>query len=138
MNLFKKSNEDILGKNVKDSNNKSIYDNLFNLFESIIKKSAQKLSLEEILSIYETNIDNMIIESVKMNELIYIDGKFQILKDKDSLNIKVECYFQDRNKNWIKKDSLNKIDIYKLTDESIANIEDNKIITFAIETPKGI
>lgn len=138
MSLFKKSNTLTSVKNVKDSNDKNIYDNLFNLFESIIKKSVQKLSLEEILSIYETNIDKMIIESVKMNELIYIDGKFQILKDKDNINIKVECYFQDKNKKWIKKDSLNKIEIYRITDESIAKIESNKIITFGIEKPKEI
>lgn len=119
--------------NIEKNNN-----NLYEIFINLIDKITKKISIEEIFNIYEKNIDQIIIKATKSEKLKYISGSFEMLKNDTDIIIKVDLYFQNAEKKWIKKQSSNKIELFKITDESLEKLENNKVITMEIIEPNNI
>ena len=80
----------------------SLEELLYCIFESNIN-----LTLEEILSRYEETIDDFILESIESEDLKYIAGTLTLTKVREGIETNIECYFQDKNNKWIKKEAKN-------------------------------
>lgn len=120
-----KNNLDIKEKNI----------NLLDLVEERIKNSLDSLkrkkTIDEILDIYEKQIDGYILEVSKLEKLNYISGYLTVKPTNKVIAIKIECYFQDKRKAWVKKESVNLINRDNILDEGIENIESK----YEIESP---
>ncbi len=100
---------------------------LYCLFESY-----SNLSLEEILNKYEETIDNFILESIEYENLKYIAGTLTLTKVREGIKTNIECYFQDENNKWIKKEAEDIIKKKLLEKDCMKE----KQIKYEIDNPK--
>lgn len=98
---------------------------------SILERLKRKKTLEEILDIYEKNIDNYILEVSQKEKLNYISGYLTVNPTSEVVKIDIECYFQNKRKKWIKKEAHNVISRENIADQIIECIETK----YEIESP---
>ena len=107
------------------------FDTIENMIDTLISKAMRKRSIDELIQMYGETIDSIILDSIKSENLKYIGGNLTSTYMGEYLNINVECYFQDINGRWIKKEAENNIDICKIKKETF----DEKQMKFEIEHP---
>lgn len=112
----------------------------FNELEEVIKKILQKsilkLDLYDVIDIYSQNIDKIIINSIDNEKLRYIGGNLIVIFNNEVIEFKTECYFQDMNKNWVRKNNINNLETSRFTENSIKELIINKQLKFDIVEPK--
>lgn len=111
--------------------NLNSFDTIENMIDTLISKAMRKMSIDELIQMYGETIDSIILDSIKSENLKYIGGNLTSTYMGEYLNINVECYFQDINGRWIKKEAENNIDICKIKKETF----DEKQMKFEIEHP---
>lgn len=107
----------------------SIIDKMFN-------KLTLKVSLDEIVKKYSETVDEFILETEKENDLNFVGGKFKMKFLEEDIGVIIECYFQNREKQWIKKHSENKMNIDIVDGLSLQRLKKENEFEFNIEKPK--
>lgn len=119
---------------IKRPNNTKDVSSLDSIIESIVdllEGLKRKKTLEEVLDIYEKNIDSFIIKTCKSERLNYISGYLTVIPTSEIINIEIECYFQDARKRWIKKEANSVIERENIADTVIECVETK----YEIESP---
>ena len=78
-----------------------------NVLCSIEKKINRKLNFEEYIELISSMIDERIIKTQTDQEIRFISGKMHIKinNERKQLEFKVESYYQNAMKQWIKQES---------------------------------
>lgn len=126
--ILKNDKNDML--NNKD-NALILFEEIEKIIVDIINRTIMRISLDTLLEIYGETIDEFIIECVKRENLSYIAGTLTLTKLKEHLEVTVECYFQNSQKAWIKKETKNNIELSKIKQETIKDVQ----MKFDIESP---
>ena len=104
-------------------------------FLSVIIK--QDMEIDELAKLYSPKLDE-IIRKEMANKLSYVGGTFKIdyLNEK-SFELSFELFFQDGEKNWVKKESKSKPQpIEYLSKTAVDELNKEKNISFEIDPPK--
>ena len=99
-------------------------------FLSVIIK--QDMEIDELAKLYSSKLDDIIRKEMAKN-LAYVGGTFSIayLNEK-FFELSFELFFQDAEKDWVKKDSKSKPQpIDYLTEAALEELRKEKVITFA-------
>ena len=125
----------VKGNLIKEKNNleKSInsLDIMTNAIKNMLDSFKRKKTLEEILDIYEREIDDYILKVSKLEKLNYISGYLTVNPTSERVSIKIECYFQDKRESWLKKESISGLDRDDILDTMIECVETK----YEIESP---
>ena len=95
------------------------------------------MELDEIAKVYSEKLDGTIIdEQAKGNK--YVGGTFKILYANEKyFNLSFELYFQDKNDEWVKKDSKSKPQKTEyLSEKALNELRSKKEITYEIDEPE--
>ncbi len=120
-----------LQKKSEDEKIISSLDLIVEYIMNILEHLKRKKTLEEILDIYEKNIDDYILEVCKKEKLNYISGYLTVNPTSEVVEIDIECYFQNKRKKWIKKEANNVISRENIADQIIECTETK----YEIESP---
>ena len=104
-------------------------------FLSVIIK--QDMEIDELAKLYSSKLDDIIRKEMAKN-LAYVGGTFSIayLNEK-FFELSFELFFQDAEKDWVKKDSKSKPQpIDYLTEAALEELRKEKVITFDVDPPK--
>lgn len=116
--------------------NKEQGQDLVSIIDSVLNKAITKITLDEVIKMYSDKIDQFILDTEKNKRIFFIGGKFKIYLQEEEAVINVECYFQDIEKQWIKKCSENKININRMDDLSIQRLKKESNFEFDIAKPQ--
>ena len=116
--------------------NKEKGQDLVSIIDSVLNKAITKIDLDEFIKMYSNKIDQFILDTEKKDKIFFVGGKFKIYLQEEEIHINVECYFQDIEKQWIKKCSENKIDLNRIDDLSIQILKKERSFEFDIEKPQ--
>lgn len=116
--------------------NKEQGQDLVSIIDSVLNKAITKITLDEVIKMYSDKIDQFILDTEKNKRIFFIGGKFKIYLQEEDAVIHVECYFQDIEKQWIKKCSENKININRMDDLSIQRLKKESNFEFDIAKPQ--
>lgn len=95
------------------------------------------MELDEIAKVYSEKLDGTIFdEQAKGNK--YVGGTFKILYANERyFNLSFELYFQDKNDEWVKKDSKSKPQKTEyLSEKALSELRSKKEITYEIDEPE--
>ncbi len=95
------------------------------------------MGIEELAKLYSSKLDEIILKEMSTN-LSYVGGTFNIayLSEK-SFELSFELFFQDADKEWVKKESKSKPQpMNYLTEEASKELLNEKTISFEVEPPK--
>ena len=106
---------------------------LIKLINNKLKKFSptKKFKLEELIDVYDKSIDLLIIDIIKSENLKYIYGILELHKFNNYINISIKLFFENENKNIIRKEVFDKICKDKIKDKNI----DWDLIKYKIECP---
>lgn len=124
-----KSNPIKVKKNIEKNINS--LDLIAETIKNILESFKRKKTLDEILDIYEKQIDEYILEVSELENLNYISGYLTVKPTSKVVSIKIECYFQDKGKSWVKKEAFSVIDRSNILDKVIECKESK----YEIESP---
>lgn len=95
------------------------------------------MELEQLAELYSESLDDLIIRERKLNHN-YVGGEFIIKYLNDKLFLtSYEMYFQDENKEWLKKSGESKPqELINLTEKAIKILKTDKKVIFEINPPE--
>lgn len=114
-----------------DSDNASAIDNFLSV---VIKRDME---IDELAKLYSPKLDDIIRKEMS-NGLDYVGGNFNLAYlDEKTFELSFELFFQDAEKNWVKKESKSKPQpIIYLTETALKELRMEKLISFEIDPPK--
>lgn len=95
------------------------------------------MTLDDLAKVYSGKLDDIILKEAT-NKLKYVGGTFNInYLNSNSFDMSYELFFQDVNKEWVKKDAKSQPQkLAYLTKEAQAELAKEKKISFEIDPPK--
>ena len=112
---------------------------LTSTLKTLLKESSppKKFDIDEGASFYTQGIDDIILSEQKNNALLYVGGQLKLQYiDENSFLLKLDLYFQDASKKWVKQCSQETGKLKYLTPQAVQELHDKREITFEIEPPK--
>ena len=102
------------------------------------RKLVHPVSLRELAGRYEKRLDEMILDAETEEQLQYAGGLFIVeLQPKDTFSIRVELYFQDERKEWVKMQAQSKsMTLQYLDEEACRELQKVKKVEFSIDEPE--
>jgi hypothetical protein len=116
--------------------NKEQGQELVSIIDSLLNKTTTKITLDEVIKMYSDKIDQFILDTEKKSNIFFIGGKFKIYLQEEEILINVECFFQDIEKQWIKKCCENKVNLNRMDDLSIQKLKKESNFEFDIAKPQ--
>lgn len=116
--------------------NKEQGQDLVSIIDSVLNKAITKITLDEVIKMYSDKIDQFILDTEKKSNIFFIGGKFKIYLQEEEILINVECFFQDIEKQWIKKCCENKVNLNRMDDLSIQKLKKESNFEFDIAKPQ--
>ncbi|MBR3722498.1 MAG: hypothetical protein IKN12_06990 [Selenomonadaceae bacterium] len=127
MNLFSSANPTAAAA-------ETVINGIASIFDVILKPN---MTIEELAGVYSDKLDEIILKE-KANNLQYVGGSLNVnCVNAAQFEVAYELYFQDKNKEWIKKEAKSKPqNLSYLKPESAAELRQKKKVTFEIEPPE--
>ena len=112
---------------------KNIADDISGFFEELIRP---EMELEELAGIYSEPLD-LIIEEETRRGNNYVGGEFKIsCLSNDSFDLSFELYFQNQDKQWIKREGRSKPQsMAYFTQKASAEVKEKESISVEIDPP---
>ena len=119
----------IFGKN--DSDDETVIESFLSV---VIKRDME---IDELAKLYSAKLDEIIRKEIS-NNLSYVGGTFNIsYLDEKAFELSFELFFQDAEKDWVKKESKSTPQpISYLTENAVKELRAEKVISFEVDPPK--
>ena len=116
-------------------NDNSDAENVIESFLSVVIK--RDMEIDELAKLYSAKLDEIIRKEIG-NNLSYVGGTFNLsYLDEKSFELSFELFFQDAEKDWVKKESTSTPQpISYLTDNAVKELRTEKVISFEVDPPK--
>lgn len=116
-------------------NDNSDAENVIESFLSVVIK--RDMEIDELAKLYSAKLDEIIRKEIG-NNLSYVGGTFNLsYLDEKSFELSFELFFQDAEKDWVKKESKSTPQpISYLTDNAVKELRTEKVISFEVDQPK--
>ena len=116
-------------------NDNSDAENVIESFLSVVIK--RDMEIDELAKLYSAKLDEIIRKEIA-NNLSYVGGMFNIsYRDEKSFEMSFELFFQDAEKDWVKKESKSTPQpINYLTETAVKELCTEKVISFEVDPPK--
>lgn len=112
----------------------------FQIIEEIIrnflKSTIFRVSFDDVLDLYSETIDKLILDTIAKEKIKYVGGSINVNYLQDNIEFKIECYFQNQNGQWVKKEGNNTLPVNRFKQQSIEELVRIKSMKFDIEEPK--
>ena len=110
-------------------------ESIFSAFSGLGKAS---MDLEELAQVYSEPLDNLIMQEIN-NGLKYAGGSFNVKCLNDTaFETSYELYFQDKKKEWIKKEAKSKPQSMEyLKTDAIKELKEKQTVSFEIDAPNN-
>lgn len=111
--------------------------NVVDTFLSVIIKTH--MELDEIAKIYSEKLDS-IIRDEQSKDLNYVGGTFKIsYANEKNFHLAFELYFQDKNEEFVKKESKSKPQSTEyLSEKALTELRAKKEISYEIDEPEPV
>ncbi len=99
---------------------------------------SPNMSLEQLAGTYSKKIDELILAEMN-KKLDYVGGSFNVeYANESAFQVSYELYFQDENKEWVKKEAKSKPQkMSYLKQEAVAELHKKKKVSFEIDPPSA-
>lgn len=96
------------------------------LLTAIEKRMNRKLNFDEYIQVIGSMIDERIIKTQKEQGIRFISGKLQFTVNNENglLNFKVDCYYQNALKQWIKQESKGHTKLSRFSDSAYDQLKE--------------
>ena len=110
-------------------------ENVIDSFLSVVIK--RDMEIDELAKLYSAKLDEIIRKEIS-NNLSYVGGTFNIsYLDEKAFELSFELFFQDAEKDWVKKESKSTPQpINYLTENAVKELRTEKVISFEVDPPK--
>jgi len=126
--------------NTVDIINNKISAGLDEIFQAVADKILlKKNSLDGLAELYSKGTDVFISQTEENESLSFVGGNFtlQLIEkgEKCSFEAKAELFFQDNNKEWVKKELKSPVHSASLTSEASRQLKVDKAVSYKVEAP---
>lgn len=111
------------------------------ILTAIEKRMNRKLTFDEYIQVIGSMIDERIIKTQKEQGIRFISGKLQFTVNNENglLNFKVDCYYQNALKQWIKQESKGHTKLSRFSDSAYDQLKEiyrNGELVLDIDAPE--